>query len=121
MALKLDVVVFVDFKARSNQFLSMSLIPFYTLCSVFEFVLQLGINSKYTRKIPTTEYYQFHNSNFICSGSNDTTIRLWDIRKRGPIAKYLGHSKRINVLRCRSVVFCLVRDLISRSVYALID
>ena len=49
--------------------------------------------SGHRTKVTALEYYQYHNTNLICSGSADTTIRLWDIRKRGTIAKYPGHSK----------------------------
>jgi len=55
--------------------------------------------SGHRTKVTALEYYQYHNTNLICSGSADTTIRLWDIRKRGTIAKYKGHTKAINVLR----------------------
>ena len=49
--------------------------------------------SGHRTKVTALEYYQYHNTNLICSGSADTTIRLWDIRKRGTIAKYKGHTK----------------------------
>jgi len=55
--------------------------------------------SGHRAQVTYLEYYQYHNANLLCSGSNDTNIRLWDIRKRGTIFNYSGHTGPITVLK----------------------
>lgn len=36
---------------------------------------------------------------FFASGSLDTNLKIWDLRKKGPIHTYKGHTRGVNVLR----------------------
>ena len=36
---------------------------------------------------------------FLSSGSGDTNLKLWDIRRKGCIFTYKGHSETINCLK----------------------
>lgn len=36
---------------------------------------------------------------FFASGSLDTNLKIWDIRKKGCIHTYKGHTRGVNVLR----------------------
>lgn len=36
---------------------------------------------------------------FLASGSADTNLKLWDIRRKGCIFTYKGHSKAVNTLK----------------------
>ena len=36
---------------------------------------------------------------FLCSGSSDTSLRLWDTRRKGCIFSYKGHTSQINKVK----------------------
>jgi katanin p80 WD40 repeat-containing subunit B1 len=36
---------------------------------------------------------------FLSSGSSDTNLKLWDIRRKGCIFTYKGHSQQVNSLK----------------------
>lgn len=60
--------------------------------------------SGHRAQVGALDYYQYMGSELICSGSADSSIKLWDIRRRGKLTEYkgsTGHSKPITVLRFR--------------------
>ncbi|ETN98994.1 WD-40 repeat protein, partial [Reticulomyxa filosa] len=58
---------------------------------VFLFYLHTGI-------LNSIDYSTFDNNQFICSGSSDNTVRVWDIENNKQIESFYGHS---------STVFCV--------------
>lgn len=43
------------------------------------------------------EFHPF--GEFLASGSNDTSLKIWDIRKKGCIQTYKGHTRDINTIK----------------------
>lgn len=43
------------------------------------------------------EFHPF--GEFLASGSNDTNLKIWDIRKKGCIQTYKGHTRGIETIR----------------------
>ncbi|ETN98993.1 WD-40 repeat protein, partial [Reticulomyxa filosa] len=52
----------------------------------------------HTRCVWSIDYSAFDNNQFICSGSSDNTVRVWDIENSNQIESFHGHS---------STVFCV--------------
>lgn len=50
------------------------------------------------RSVRSIDYHPF-GSEYIVSGSNDTTVRLWDIRINDCIKKYRGHMANVNSVK----------------------
>lgn len=50
------------------------------------------------RSVKSIDYHPF-GSEYIVSGSNDTTVRLWDIRINDCIKKYRGHMANVNTVK----------------------
>jgi katanin p80 WD40 repeat-containing subunit B1 len=43
------------------------------------------------------EFHPF--GEFFASGSVDTNLKIWDVRRKGCIQTYKGHTKAINIIR----------------------
>lgn len=46
----------------------------------------------------TLQYHPY--GEFIVSGSGDTTMKVWDVRKKTCIQTYTGHDKVAHLLNC---------------------
>lgn len=45
----------------------------------------------------TVDFHPF--GEFFASGSLDTNLKIWDIRRKGCIQTYKGHTRRVNAIR----------------------
>lgn len=50
------------------------------------------------KSVRTLDVYPM-NDNYAVSGSNDTTIRLWDIREKECVKRYRGHMSHVNSVK----------------------
>lgn len=50
------------------------------------------------RSVRSLDYHPF-GGEYIVSGSNDTSVRLWDIRSNQCIKKYRGHMANVNSVK----------------------
>ena len=51
------------------------------------------------KKLFLISYIFFSPGDFLASGSTDTNLKLWDIRRKGCIFTYKGHSRCVNQLK----------------------
>ncbi|ETO35127.1 F-box and wd40 domain protein [Reticulomyxa filosa] len=52
--------------------------------------------------VKSIDYAAFNNCQFLCSGSNDKTIRVWDIENSKQIQLLKGHSNSTNCVKFSS-------------------
>ncbi|ETO35858.1 G-protein beta WD-40 repeats containing protein [Reticulomyxa filosa] len=49
----------------------------------------------HTKYVNSIDYSKFGNGQFICSGSDDNTVRVWNIEKNKQIQSFNGHSSGV--------------------------
>ncbi|ETO34943.1 WD-40 repeat-containing protein, partial [Reticulomyxa filosa] len=62
----------------------------------------LTIFRGHTNWVKSIDYSAFNDCQFLCSGSNDKTIRVWDIENSKQIQLFEGHSNSINCVKFSS-------------------
>uniref|UniRef100_A0A182TU19 WD_REPEATS_REGION domain-containing protein n=1 Tax=Anopheles melas TaxID=34690 RepID=A0A182TU19_9DIPT len=50
------------------------------------------------KSVRTLDFYPYSDS-YLVSGSNDTSIRLWDVREKVCIKRYRGHMSHVNSVK----------------------
>ncbi|ETO11078.1 hypothetical protein RFI_26298, partial [Reticulomyxa filosa] len=53
----------------------------------------------HTSDVCSIDYSIFDNCQFICSGSHDNTVRVWDIDNNKQIQSFNGHSNHVNCVK----------------------
>ncbi|ETO15935.1 WD-40 repeat protein [Reticulomyxa filosa] len=56
--------------------------------------------TEHNNNVYSIDYSTFYDGQFICSGSGDNTVRVWDIEDNSQIQSFNGHSK---------YVYCTIR------------
>ncbi|ETO11862.1 G-protein beta WD-40 repeats containing protein, partial [Reticulomyxa filosa] len=69
---------------------------FDNFCSSSEL---LKILTGHTKIVWSIDYLAFEGGQFICSGSNDNTVRVWDIDNNKQIQSFNGHSGAVYSVR----------------------
>ncbi|ETO34732.1 WD-repeat protein [Reticulomyxa filosa] len=55
--------------------------------------------TEHTRGLRSVDYTIFDNCQFICSGSTDEIIRVWDVDNNKQIQSLNGHSESVNCVK----------------------
>jgi WD40 repeat protein len=73
----------------------------YAIISVLiEYCAQCAVVRTFTGHRSNCASLDFHPfGEFLASGSSDTNMKIWDIRKKRCIHTYKGHTRRIDVLK----------------------
>ncbi|ETO09928.1 WD-40 repeat protein, partial [Reticulomyxa filosa] len=53
----------------------------------------------HTRMVWSIDYSTFGDDQFICSGSGDNTVRVWDVNTNQQIQSFDGHSKAVGCVK----------------------
>lgn len=59
--------------------------------------MQKSFNYGHKTNVTCLDYHPF--GNFFCSGSADTQVKVWDLRKKSYLQTYKGHTKQVNTLK----------------------
>ncbi|ETO35436.1 WD-40 repeat protein, partial [Reticulomyxa filosa] len=72
---------------------------FDTFCSSSKLTNTFTGHTNWVRSI---DYSTFDDCQFICSGSDDNTVRVWDIDKNKQIQSFNGHSSAVHCVKFSS-------------------
>ncbi|ETO05115.1 WD-repeat protein, partial [Reticulomyxa filosa] len=56
----------------------------------------------HTNTVCSIDYSKFGDCQFICSGSDDKTVRVWDVDNNKQIQSFNGHSSYVNCVKFSS-------------------
>ncbi|ETO18424.1 WD-repeat protein [Reticulomyxa filosa] len=72
------------------------------MLSTFNFKLILKTFTGHTNWVRSIDYSAFDDDQFICSGSSDCTIRVWDVDNNKQIQLFNGHSNSVSCVKFSS-------------------
>ncbi|ETO32547.1 WD-40 repeat protein, partial [Reticulomyxa filosa] len=90
---------------------------------VAKYVILLKKFTGHTDMVYSIDSYSFNDSQFICSGSGDRTVRVWNVKTNQQIQLYNGHLKAVYCVKfsqyyynnhCRNVICSSSDDNIIR-------
>ncbi|ETN98989.1 WD-repeat protein [Reticulomyxa filosa] len=62
----------------------------------------------HTGYVNSVDYFTFDNGQFICSGSSDKTVRMWDVDNNKQIQSFNGHSDTVNCVKFSQYIIIII-------------
>ncbi|RRT73473.1 hypothetical protein B296_00001183, partial [Ensete ventricosum] len=83
------ILYFDDHRKKTSCFIQLAL--FFLLCAVVRTL------TGHRSNCIAVDFHPF--GEFFASGSLDTNLKIWDIRRKGCIHTYKGHTRGVNVIK----------------------
>ncbi|ETO35079.1 WD-repeat protein, partial [Reticulomyxa filosa] len=94
-------------KRNPNHYSATTLIVFDTFLSSSKLI---NTFTGHTRAVHSIDYSTFDDCQFICSGSKDSKVCVWDINKNKQIKSFHGHFDYVNCVEfSHSIIIIIVK------------